>query len=137
MPNILSFCLQPDEGIHQRFEVKVPDTAADHRPVEMQFHYRDAFPASAIPEAYERLLLDALNGDPTLFIRSDQVELAWELLAPVLEVWGQPDGPPLHKYEPGSWGPQAAADYIAQDGRSWAQVCSCETGHLGVHAQAV
>jgi glucose-6-phosphate 1-dehydrogenase len=125
MPNILSFCLQPDEGIHQRFEVKVPDTVSDHRAVEMEFHYRDVFAPDAIPDAYERLLLDALNGDPSLFNRADQAEMAWELLEPVLQSWARPDGPPLYSYEPGSWGPFEGEEFLAREGRSWSEICGC------------
>jgi glucose-6-phosphate 1-dehydrogenase len=97
-PNILSFCLQPDEGFHQRYEIKVPDTLNERRPVEMAFHYRDAFGELAIPEVYERLLLDALNGDASLFTRGDRSELAWELLDPILKAWAEPTGPPLFSY---------------------------------------
>ena len=122
-PNILSFCLQPDEGFHQRFDVKVPDTQAEKRPVEMVFHYKDAFGELGIPEAYERLLLDALNGDPSLFTPGDQTELAWEILDPVLKAWHSPGGAPLHTYEPLSWGPKAADLLIENDGRSWVRVC--------------
>lgn len=122
-PNILSFCLQPDEGFHQRFDIKVPDTQDERRPVEMAFHYRDAFGELAIPEAYERLLLDALNGDASLFTRGDRAELAWELLDPILKAWKDPDGPPLHSYKPGSWGPAAADQLLARDGRSWTRIC--------------
>jgi glucose-6-phosphate 1-dehydrogenase len=129
-PNILSFCLQPDEGFHQRFDVKIPDTVADRRPVEMAFHYRDAFGESAIPEAYERLLLDALNGDPSLFTRGDRSELAWELLDPIIKAWTEPNGPPLYSYTPGSWGPAAADQLIEKDGRSWIRVC-------GIHPNVI
>jgi glucose-6-phosphate 1-dehydrogenase len=122
-PNVLSFCLQPDEGFHQRFDIKVPDTVDEKHPVEMAFHYRDAFGEMAIPEAYERLLLDALNGDATLFTRGDRAELAWKLLDPVLEAWHSPDGPPLHSYEPLSWGPRAADHLLEKEGRSWLRVC--------------
>jgi glucose-6-phosphate 1-dehydrogenase len=122
-PNILSFCLQPDEGFHQRFDVKIPDTVAEKHAVEMAFHYRDAFGELAIPEAYERLLLDALNGDPSLFTRGDRAELAWELLDPILQAWAEPDGPLLHSYAPGSWGPAAADQLIQKDGRNWLRVC--------------
>lgn len=122
-PNVFSFCLQPDEGFHQRFEVKVPDTQAERRSVEMAFHYRDAFGEMAIPEAYERLLLDALHGDASLFTRGDRAELAWELLEPVLKTWHSQDAPALHIYEPLSWGPKAADDLIEKDGRSWLRVC--------------
>ncbi|MEJ2600323.1 MAG: glucose-6-phosphate dehydrogenase [Anaerolineales bacterium] len=129
-PNILSFCLQPDEGFHQRFDVKIPDTVAEKRPVEMAFHYRDAFGELAIPEAYERLLLDALNGDPSLFTRGDRAELAWELLDPIIKSWAEPDGPPLYSYAPGSWGPDAAHQLIEKDGRSWVRVC-------GIHPKVI
>lgn len=129
-PNVLSFCLQPDEGFHQLFDVKVPDTASDRRSVEMVFHYRDAFGEAAIPEAYERLLLDALNGDASLFARGERVELAWELLDPVLTAWSEPSGPPLHSYAPGSWGPDAADHLLERDGRSWIRVC-------GIHQKAI
>lgn len=129
-PNVLSFCLQPDEGFHQRFEVKVPDTESDMRTVEMAFHYREAFGESAIPEAYERLLLDALNGDPSLFTRGDREELAWELLGALLKAWKDPAGPPLHKYEAGTWGPVAADQLIERDGRIWLRVC-------GMHPETV
>jgi glucose-6-phosphate 1-dehydrogenase len=129
-PNILSFCLQPDEGFHQRFDIKIPDTVADKRPVEMAFHYRDAFGESAIPEAYERLLLDALNGDPSLFTRGDRAELAWELLDPILKAWAEPGGQPLYSYTPGSWGPAAADQLIEKDGRNWIRVC-------GIHPKVI
>ncbi|HLA99263.1 MAG TPA: glucose-6-phosphate dehydrogenase [Anaerolineales bacterium] len=122
-PNVLSFCLQPDEGFHQRFDIRVPDTLTERRPVEMAFHYRDAFGEMAIPEAYERLLLDALNGDASLYTRVDRAELAWELLEPILEAWEAPDGPPVHIYGPGSWGPSAADEILKNDGRSWLRVC--------------
>ena len=129
-PNLLSFCLQPDEGFHQRFDVKVPDTVAERRPVEMAFHYRDAFGESAIPEAYERLLLDALTGDASLFTRGDRSELAWELLDPILRAWNEPAGSPLYTYAPGSWGPAAADQLLGRDGRYWTRVC-------GIHPEVI
>jgi glucose-6-phosphate 1-dehydrogenase len=122
-PSLLSFCLQPDEGFHQRFEIKVPDTVAERRSVEMKFHYQEAFGSNFIPEAYERLLLDALNGDASLYTRGDRAELAWELLEPILNAWAAPDGPPIYVYQPGSWGPSAADELLARDGRSWLRVC--------------
>lgn len=122
-PNILSFCLQPDEGFHQRFDIKVPDSLDEVRSVEMAFHYRDAFGELAIPEAYERLLLDALNGDASLFTRGDRAELAWELLDPILKAWKETASPPLYSYEPGSWGPAVADQLLARDGRRWTRVC--------------
>ena len=76
-PNMLVLYLQPDEGVHLRFEAKAPDTVAETRSVDMEFHYAEAFGPTAIPEAYERLLLDALQGDASLFTRADEVETAW------------------------------------------------------------
>ncbi|HUH96850.1 MAG TPA: glucose-6-phosphate dehydrogenase [Anaerolineales bacterium] len=117
-PNMLVLYLQPDEGIHWRFEAKVPDTAADMRSVDMEFHYADSFGKTSIPESYERLLLDALSGDASLFTRADEVETAWGLIDPILEWWdAQKASPSL--YEPGSWGPAEAAAMIARDGRGW------------------
>jgi glucose-6-phosphate 1-dehydrogenase len=129
-PNVLSFCLQPDEGFHQRFDVKVPDTESDKRAVEMAFHYRDAFGESAIPEAYERLLLDALKGDPSLFTRGDRAELAWELLDPILSAWEGPTRLPLYSYDPGSWGPAAADLLLERYGRKWLRVCGLHTNWI-------
>jgi glucose-6-phosphate 1-dehydrogenase len=121
--NLLALCLQPDEGIHLRFEAKVPDTAADTRPVDMEFHYRDSFGATPIPEAYERLLLDALGGDVALFTRSDRTELAWELIDPIIAGWQAPGVVPLAAYDAGSWGPREADALLQRDGRNWLRAC--------------
>jgi glucose-6-phosphate 1-dehydrogenase len=118
-PNELILYLQPDEGMHWRFEAKVPDTAADMRSVEMEFHYADSFGQTAIPEAYERLLLDALAGDPSLFTRADEVETAWALIDPILKGWETDQQPPLGFYDPGTWGPLEADAFLARDGRRW------------------
>ena len=93
------------------------------RSVEMDFHYADDFGASALPEAYERLLLDAINGDAALFARADEIELAWGLVDPILAKWQQPDAPPLHFYEPKSWGPGEADELQARAGWSWIKSC--------------
>ncbi len=122
-PNSISLCLQPDEGIHLRFEAKVPDTVADMRSVDMDFHYADDFGPGAIPEAYERLLLDALNGDASLFNRTDSIELAWALIDPIVQGWETPIAPPLETYEPGCWGPPSAAAFLAREGRAWVLGC--------------
>lgn len=119
-PNMLTLYLQPDEGIHWRFEAKVPDTAADMRSVDMEFHYKDSFGAMAIPESYERLLLDALAGDASLFTRADEVETAWGLIDPILEAWESEKQSPS-TYQPGSWGPSEADDLLKRDGRSWSR----------------
>ena len=122
-PNALALCLQPDEGMHLRFEVKVPDTVATMRSVDMDFHYADDFGPGALPDAYERLILDAFNGDASLFTRADQIELAWQFIDPIVEGWQGPEAPPLEYYEPGSWGPPGAESFMAADGRCWTLGC--------------
>ncbi|MBE0681515.1 MAG: glucose-6-phosphate dehydrogenase [Anaerolineales bacterium] len=118
-PNMLVLYLQPDEGLHVRFEAKAPDTVAETRSVDMEFHYADSFGQSAIPESYERLLLDAIQGDASLFTRADEVETAWSLIDPILQTWETHQTPPLAGYKPGSWGPPEAYDLLARDGRRW------------------
>jgi glucose-6-phosphate 1-dehydrogenase len=117
-PNMLVLYLQPDEGMHLRFEAKVPDTGAEMRSVDMEFHYADSFGKTAIPESYERLLLDVLTGDAALFTRADEVETAWGLIDPILHAWDS-QKQPLASYKPGSWGPAEADKLLAQDGRKW------------------
>lgn len=121
-PNVLSLCLQPDEGIHLRFETKVPDTMAEFKSVDMEFHYSESFEGT-IPDAYERLILDAVQGDASLFTRSDQIELGWKLVDPILVGWQENDRPELSIYEPGSWGPGEANNLIERTGRSWLMEC--------------
>ena len=122
--NYLSLCLQPHEGIHQRFEVKVPDTDAEMKSVYMAFHYDEAFGEDSIPSAYERLLLDAIGGDATLFTRSDGIEQAWKTIDSILSVWESSDLPPLTKYERGTWGPEEAEALLAREGRHWRHSCT-------------
>jgi len=122
-PNYLALFIQPDEGMHLRFEAKVPDTAAEMRSVDMEFHYADDFGKDAIPEAYERLLLDALQGDASLFIRSDAIELSWKLIDPILQGWERSEEPPLEIYERGSGGPAQADALLVRDGRCWLRGC--------------
>jgi glucose-6-phosphate 1-dehydrogenase len=123
--NYLGLFIQPDEGMHLRFEVKVPDTVADMRSVDMEFHYADDFGKDAIPEAYERLLLDALQGDASLFTRSDGIELSWTLMDPIIRSWegGGANAPPLAIYAPGTWGPSEGDELLARDGRCWLRAC--------------
>jgi glucose-6-phosphate 1-dehydrogenase len=121
--NILALCIQPDEGIHLRFEAKVPDTVAEMRSVDMEFHYRHGFREIEIPEAYERLLLDALQGDAALFTRSDGIELSWKLIDPIIEGWQTSQAPPLGSYEKGTWGPAEADALLSRDGRKWLHGC--------------
>ncbi len=116
-PNLLVLRIQPDEGISLRFGAKVPGTRSDVRPVNMDFRYGTSFGTDP-PEAYERLLLDAIIGDSTLFTRWDSVEAAWELLTPVIDAWANGERP-IEFYDAGSWGPDGAHDLLEQDGREW------------------
>jgi glucose-6-phosphate 1-dehydrogenase len=129
-PNVLSLCLQPDEGVHLKFEVKAPDQGALMQSKDMQFHYQSAFRDQVIPEAYERLLQDALEGDASLFIRSDHIEEAWSIVGPLLPRTSHQKAPP-ELYQPGSWGPPGAADLLSQDGRVWQRVCGMHGGNNG------
>jgi len=118
--NMLVLYLQPDEGVHWRFEAKVPDTISETRSVDMEFHYADSFGKTAIPESYERLLLDTITGEASLFTRADEVETAWALIDPILATWAAPrNKQPLALYKPGSWGPTEADELLARDGRKW------------------
>ena len=118
-PNLLALFIQPHEGIHQRFQAKVPDTVAETRSVDMEFHYAEDFADRSIPDAYERLLLDALSGDASLFTRSDSIELSWKLMDPILKEWEGSGPVPLAIYEQGSWGPPEADALLAREGRAW------------------
>ncbi len=115
--NLLIMRIQPDEGIMLRFGAKVPGGAFQVRSVAMDFSYEESF-GSDPHDAYERLLLDAMTGDPTLFIRTDEVDQAWSIVQPVLDAWA--DGEvPLDRYPAGSWGPRDADLLLASDGRRW------------------
>ena len=114
--NALVIRVQPDEGVTMRFGSKVPGTAMEIRDVNMDFAYGGSFTESS-PEAYERLILDVLLGEPPLFPRHEEVELSWKILDPVVEYWaehGKPD-----TYEAGTWGPASADKMLARDGRVW------------------
>ncbi len=116
-PNILVIRIQPNEGITLRFGAKLPGQAMRIRTVNMDFRYGSSFGVKP-PEAYERLLLDCMFGDSTLYARRDMVERGWEIVDPILEAWQQPAAN-FPNYEAGSWGPQAAFDLIERDGRAW------------------
>jgi glucose-6-phosphate 1-dehydrogenase len=122
-PNVLSLCLQPEEGIQLRFEAKEPGAGMSSRSVDMEFDYAEDFGADTLPEAYERLLLDALQGDASLFARADEIELSWGLVDPILDGWQAPDAERLASYEPGSWGPVEADELLAREGRRWLRGC--------------
>ena len=121
--NTLSICLQPNEGVHLEFQAKTPDSILDLRPVNLEFHYEDSFGGQEIPDAYERLLLDALNGDASLFIRSDEIEQSWSIMDPLIEGLSDPSVRPPEIYDPGTEGPFSADDFLARDGRAWLGKC--------------
>jgi glucose-6-phosphate 1-dehydrogenase len=116
-PNDLIIRVQPDEGISWRLNGKVPGGAMNIKPVALDMLYRETFHREA-PEAYERLIFDAMMGDQTLFIRADEVEAAWAVIDPIEEGWQQSPNPP-EEYPPGSWGPKRASELIERDGRRW------------------
>jgi glucose-6-phosphate 1-dehydrogenase len=119
-PNLLVLRIQPDEGMSLSFGAKLPGPELRIKPVEMDFDYGRAFGGEP-PEAYERLLLDAMKGDATLYARGDWVDSAWELLAPVLDAWATGDPGKIPIYEAGTWGP-AEADALMEKGRHWHRV---------------
>jgi glucose-6-phosphate 1-dehydrogenase len=122
--NRLSLCIQPDEGIHLNFQSKVPDQDGVRlQPTWMEFHYRDVYGEGPLPEAYEVLLLDVVQGDAALFMRGDEIERAWQVMDPLVAAAEQPDAPPPEVYPVGSDGPANAEALIAQDGRSWVLTC--------------
>ncbi len=115
-PNVLVVRIQPDEGFSLTFGAKVPGPDVRVRTVDMEFDYEEDF-GSGTPEAYERLLLDCMLGDATLFARADEIEEAWEIVDPILEHWREGGRPGI--YKEGSWGPAAADELIERDGRRW------------------
>ena len=126
--NMLSICIQPDEGIHLTIEAKIPDQLIA-KSVDMELHYKNAFIADNLPDAYERLILDAINGDAQLFIRSDEIESAWKIVDPVIEGWrSDPAAPPMQRYQVGSWGPEAADELLAREEHVWRVSCLHENG---------
>ena len=116
-PNAITLRIQPEEGISLKFGAKVPSAGLRIRSVTMDFQYMTSFLVEA-PEAYERLLLDCMIGDPTLFTRADEVETAWKLIDPIEESWRN-GRPPLGMYAAGTWGPPEAARLLQADGREW------------------
>ena len=115
---VLVLHIQPDESISLRFGAKVPAARTQIRTVNMDFDYGTAF-STPPAEAYETLLLDAMRGDPTNFTRTDAVGESWRIVDPLLEAWEASGGGAPHLYPSGSWGPDAADDMLARDGRRW------------------
>jgi glucose-6-phosphate 1-dehydrogenase len=116
-PNALVFHIQPDEGVSLAIGAKVPGQGMQIRTVHMDFVYGGAF-RMALPEAYERLILDAMRGDATLFTRSDEIEEQWSLVDAVVATWSR-DRPAFPNYAAGTWGPAAADELLRRDGREW------------------
>jgi glucose-6-phosphate 1-dehydrogenase len=122
-PNELSFCLQPDEGFHLGFQTKSPGAGMRTKSVDMTYHFATTFGERALPQAYERLLLDALMGDASLFARADEIEQSWRIVDAIARGWESSDGPPLSFYEPGTWGPARSDQMLAASGRAWTASC--------------
>jgi glucose-6-phosphate 1-dehydrogenase len=120
-PNLLAIRIQPDEGIMLRFGAKVPGLGIDVRSVTMDFTYGSAFSVDS-PDAYETLILDALLGDASLFTRADEVEGAWARVTPIIEAWADEGPPEFPNYEAGTWGPVAADEMLAREGRRWRRI---------------
>jgi glucose-6-phosphate 1-dehydrogenase len=116
-PNDLIIRVQPEEGISWRLNAKVPGGAMNIKSVTLDFNYKTAFQVEP-PEAYERLIYDAMIGDQTLFIRADEVEAAWAVIDPIEQGWAKSKDAP-QEYAPGTWGPRKANDLIELDGRRW------------------
>jgi len=126
-PNTLVLRIQPNEGIGMSFNAKVPSPIPQISPVEMDFSYSDYF-GDGPTTGYETLLYECMNSDPTLFKRADVIETGWELVEPILDVWHALPPRNFPNYAAGTWGPRAAEDLIAQDGRAWrpCKVCSID-----------
>ncbi len=120
-PNLLAIRIQPDEGIMLRFGAKTPGLGVDVRNVTMDFTYGSAFAVDS-PDAYETLILDALLGDASLFTRADEVEEAWSIVDPIIFSWADSDPPSFPNYAAGTWGPEAADDLMAREGRRWRRI---------------
>jgi glucose-6-phosphate 1-dehydrogenase len=116
-PNMLVVHVQPDEGVSLAIGAKVPGQGMTIRPVHMDFLYGGTF-RTGIPEAYERLILDVMLGDATLFTRADEVDEEWSLVDAIVAFW-QRDKPVFPNYEAGTWGPLSSDELIRRDGRSW------------------
>jgi len=120
-PNLLAIRIQPDEGIMLRFGAKVPGLGLDVRSVTMDFTYGSAFSVDS-PDAYETLILDALQGDASLFTRADEVEEAWGIVDPIIDAWAADDPAAFPDYDAGTWGPPDADQLLVREGRRWRRI---------------
>jgi glucose-6-phosphate 1-dehydrogenase len=117
-PNTIIFRIQPDEGIALKFSAKRPVMQVQVENVAMNFSYSQTW-RTDLPEAYERLLMDVMRGDSTLFTRSDEVEAAWRIVDPILKGWAAHPETPVHAYAPGSWGPEEADRLLTSEAQEW------------------
>ncbi len=120
--NRLIIRIQPDEGILLKIGMKQPGSGFNVKPVNLDFHYSE-LSDKHLPSAYERLLLDAMNGDSTLFARADAVEAAWQFVAPIQESWASDTAGTIHGYPCGTWGPEQADQLMSSEGNSWRYPC--------------
>ena len=114
--------IQPAEGIQLHFQTKVPDAGMKLQMTDLDFSFSREF-TGEMPDAYQRLLLDALTGDASLFARSDEVEVAWSIIDPIHAAWHSPAAPPLETYPIGQWGPDSSDEWMQAQGRQWFDVC--------------
>jgi len=119
--NLLAMRIQPDEGIMLRFGAKVPGLGLNVRSVTMDFTYGSAFNVDS-PDAYETLILDALQGDASLFTRADEVEEAWSIVDPYIDAWASAGPPDFPNYDAGTWGPAEADEMLEREGRKWRRI---------------
>lgn len=120
--NRLVIQIQPAEGIQLHFQTKVPDAGMQMRLTDLSFRFQERF-SGVMPDAYQRLLLDVMLGDASLFARADEVELAWGIIDPIQSTWDQQDVPELYAYERGGWGPEESAEWMYYQGRQWFDTC--------------
>lgn len=120
--NRLVIQIQPAEGIQLHFQTKVPDAGMRLQTTDLDFKFAREF-TGAMPDSYQRLLLDAMTGDASLFARSDEVEVAWSIIDPIVAAWQTSAAPPLETYQRGDWGPEASDRWIERQGRQWFDVC--------------
>ncbi len=120
--NRLVLQVQPAEGIQLHFHTKVPDAGMKLRLTDLSFRFKEKF-RSTMPEAYQRLLLDVMNGDASLFSRADEVELAWGIVDPIQRAWQDGSGPPVSLYEAGGWGPPNSVEWMGRQNHEWFDVC--------------
>ncbi len=128
--NQLVIQVQPAEGIQLHFQTKVPDAGMQLRLTDLDFSFKREF-RGTMPEAYQRLLLDAMAGDASLFARADEVETAWGIIDPILTAWRDTGLPEMLTYEPGFWGPTSSTDWMDAQGRAWFDACPVLDGGLG------